>query len=127
MRNKSVSLIASLLAIALVLVLPLAALVLNPPITKTAFESYNCGVDFSKRVGTDTISIVSVTATNANTGSDATGSVIAASPTPFISAKSIVFRVQGGTAGQTYLISVRVLDSTTGETFDGQIYLTVTR
>jgi hypothetical protein len=89
---------------------------------KTVFESYNCTIDFTKRLGSDSISINSVTAKDLGTGADSTSTFIAASQ---IIGMAAVFRVQNGINGHNYLVSVKILDNTTGEQFEGQVTLKV--
>ena len=96
-------------------------------ITKTPFEVFNCSVDFAQAVGTDSITLVSVTSVNVATKADSSATIIAASPTPAIvpMTDKVVFAVQGGITGETHLVSVRISDTTTGEKFEGQIRLQV--
>jgi hypothetical protein len=96
-------------------------------VTKTPFEIFNCGVDFTGAVGTDVITLVSVTSVNVATRADSTAVIIAASPAPAIfgATKTVIFTVQAGNSGETHLVSARINDVTTGEKFEGQIRLQV--
>ena len=93
-------------------------------ITKTPFEAFTCSMDFTPVIGTDGITLISVTATN---GLDATSVIIASSPAPAIipSTDKISFRIQGGRAGETYIVSVKVADSMTGDKFEGNVNVAV--
>jgi hypothetical protein len=96
-------------------------------VTKTPFEAFNIGMDFTGQIGTDGMTLVAVVATNAITRADATAAIIAASPAPSIvpSTDQVTFRVQGGSNGQRFILGVRVSDNTTGELFEGEITLLV--
>jgi hypothetical protein len=99
-------------------------------IQKTAYESFNCGVDFTQVIGGDGTTLVSVTAVSGAAGaggSDSTSAIIASSPVPDVvgSTDVVSFRVQGGAAQQTYTISVKVMDNVSGELYEGQITLKV--
>lgn len=102
-----------------------AAVILS--VSKTPYELFVCSADFTPDVGTDNVSLISVTAKNQATGADATSLIVAASPAPgFVgSTKVVAFAAQGGISGQSYVVSIKVLDSTTGEKFEGQIILIV--
>lgn len=93
--------------------------------TKTPFEVLDCGVDFVQEVQNDNISIISVTAANWDTGTDATAAIVATSLPPYVSSSLVLFRVQGGIAGQRYKVSIKVRDVTNGTQYEGNVQLTV--
>ncbi len=101
--------------------------------SKTAFEQQLREADFtpvlwiaSPSGSPDSFTIVSVTATNAATGANATG-IVGSSPAPAIPVGTahVVFMATGGVTGQTYRISVKIHDATTNENFEGVFVMTV--
>ena len=81
---------------------------------KTPLESQLIQMDFSQVIGTNGITLVSVTATNEASGADATVIFIATTPAPTIlsGTSKVVLGVRGGVAGQTYRVHVLVQDAT---------------
>lgn len=120
-----------LLALLLLLVWPCSpANVLT--ITKTAFEVFDLSVDFGSGApppiaSGDTATLSAVSSINASTGVDSSATMIAAFPIPaFVGGtKKVVFAVQGGAARQIHTVSVKVVNVTTGEKFEGRITVTV--
>ncbi len=96
-------------------------------ITKTPYEVFDCSVDFAPAVGTSTITLTSVTARNLTSKADSTALIIAASPMPALVSmtKKVAFAVQGGVNGQTYVVSVKITNMSTGEQFEGTINLSI--
>jgi len=95
-------------------------------ITKTPYEQVNCSVDFSAVVGSGSIVLDSVVTTLQNGA--VTKGIVATTPAPAITASTstVVLQLVGGVARTTYLVSVRVSNSVTGEKWDGVITLNVT-
>lgn len=100
-------------------------------VIKTPYEvidlAANFDVCFEGARSIDTMVLVSVTAVIANTGVDASSTVIAASPAPSIpvGTRTVAFTVQAGSNGTTYTISIKIQDSTTSEQYEGQMALMV--
>jgi hypothetical protein len=96
-------------------------------VNKTPFEIFICSMDFGYAVGTDAITFSGISASNIQDGSDASAITIAAAPTPALvpGTKKVAFAVQGGVSGSSYLISVRIVDTTTGEQYEGRMTLIV--
>jgi len=93
-------------------------------IKKTPYEQFDCSMDFAQPIGTDAMTLDSVSSSIG--GNDTTSQVIAASPAPSVVAGTkVVFRVAHGTNGQLHTISVKVVDSTTGETYEGLLQLRI--
>ncbi len=90
-------------------------------IIKTPFEVLTLAADFVQATGP--VTLVSVTAKNSGTNVDNTAQIVAASPVPAVLSmtKKVVFAVQGGVSGQTYDVSIKVVDSTTGEKLEGTV------
>lgn len=96
-------------------------------VNKTAFESFTCSMDFTQVIGSDGLTIVSVTATNIKTGANTTAIVISTSPAPSVlpGTDKVAFRVQSGTVGDTHQISVKISDNSNGQQFEGNMQLTI--
>ena len=94
-------------------------------VTKTAYESFDCSVDFTQVMGADTMTLASVTATSK--AGDATAAVIATSPVPAIlpGGYIVAYRVQGGQPGAMYRISVKVVDTANGAKWEGVMFLQI--
>jgi hypothetical protein len=93
---------------------------------KTPYEAFTCSFDFTAVIGTDAMTLVSVTATAVN-GTDVSNIIIASSPVPAIipSTDKVAFRIQNGSLGATYKISVKVIDSVNGQQFEGLMNLMI--
>ncbi|RJO66397.1 MAG: hypothetical protein C4523_12695 [Myxococcales bacterium] len=73
-------------------------------------EKLDRGVDFTDRLSGETsITLLSVTAVDTADGSDATAAIISSNPPPLVlpGTKTVQFRMQGGTTGKVYKVSVR--------------------
>jgi hypothetical protein len=94
--------------------------------TKTPFEAFPCSMDFTQAVGSDAMTIVSVTAVDTRTSGNATAMLIG-TPAPAITVDTdvVVFTVQGGVNGEVYQVSVKVQDSVTGFQYQGDELVTV--
>lgn len=99
-------------------------------ITKTPYEQFNCSMDFVQKTPAITLgNLVLVSVTAATTaGVDATAALIAASPVPAVvpGTLKVAYRVKGGVVGTVYRISVKTTDSSTGELFEGVMFISVT-
>jgi hypothetical protein len=93
-------------------------------IIKTPFEAIDTTVDFTARLGDETVTSFTVTATTAS-GGNATSTIIATFPTPAQSGGVVSFRVQGGVANCNYFAIAQVVTSA-GEQFQGTISVQVT-
>jgi hypothetical protein len=93
---------------------------------KRPYEQIDLSYDFSAPAGTDTISLVSVRATNQK-GTDSTSAIIATSPVPAVvpSTNKVAFRVTGGAIGDVHTIVIRVTLVTSGQALEGRITLHV--
>lgn len=91
--------------------------------TKTPYEAKDYVIDFSRYVGADGLTLDGIVATEVNTGADSTSIIIA--PSPEVAGDVVTFRVQGGSSGETHVISVHVIESVTGEKLDGQITVAI--
>ena len=96
-------------------------------IMKTPYEAFDLQVDFTPVIGTDGVTLVSVTAANVANGQDSTSQMIAASPIPAVvgSTDVVGFRVQGGVVNQTHSVSVKITDTATGAKYEGTLLVRV--
>lgn len=96
-----------------------------PAITKTSYAKDSYYVDFVNQLGTgETIALGSVTAFDPTNGLDLSSELIAASPAPAVSGTQVIFWYQGGVAGNTYTISVKVTTSA-GRSLEGDVDMQV--
>jgi hypothetical protein len=95
-------------------------------ITKTPYEQFDCSMDFVQVIGTDAMTLDAVAAANVN-GVDTSSDMISSSPVPAIvsGTKKVVFRVKGGRNGETHRISIKVVNSVSGEKFEGVMMLKI--
>jgi len=98
-------------------------------IEKTSFEKLRRAVDFINDAGDETLDAasISVTAFNAKTGIDTSGTVISAAPAPSVppGTKEVRFYVEAGTHGQTHKITVKVNTSGGTQGFEQSVYLRI--
>jgi hypothetical protein len=85
-------------------------------------------MDFTQVIGTDGMTLSSVTAVTSTTNVDVSSMIIAASPVPAVvpSTDKVAFRIQGGAVNSTYRVSAKVVDAVNGQQYEGQILLTIT-
>lgn len=96
-------------------------------VSKTPYEQFICSVDFVQVIGSDPFTLDALVAVNRDTGQDSTALIIAPSPIPGIvpATKRVAFAIHGGASRERHVIGVRVVDSVTGERFEGQIVVIV--
>jgi hypothetical protein len=94
-------------------------------LSKQPYEEINAWVDFSGVVGlTDVLTLVTVTAIDANTGVDSSAAIVKASPAPSVSGQKVLFEVMGGVDGDVHKITVKVSTSA-GEKLEEDVTLFV--
>ena len=95
-------------------------------IPKLPADQFDCSIDFINVVGSNSITINSVTAVNQQNNADATSLIIASVPSPSVLRNTVAtFRVKSGVSGQRYIVKVIVANVSTGEIFDGQMTIAV--
>jgi hypothetical protein len=110
------------------LLVPIAHSEVLLSITKTPYEAFTITMDFTQVIGTDGMTLSSVTAVTSTTNVDVSSMIIAASPVPAVvpSTDKVAFRIQGGAVNSTYRVSAKVVDAVNGQQYEGQILLTIT-
>jgi hypothetical protein len=118
--------IRTFLALSLLALSSTAAAEVLFSLAKTPFEAITCSMDFIQVIGADGTTLVSVTSRNA-AGIDTTTTIIAPSPVPGVVGitDKVAFRIQGGKAGETHIVSVKVRDAITGDQFEGTMTVTI--
>jgi len=96
------------------------------PLFKAVSESFDVSVDFTPAIGSGGAAVVSVTAQDTSTNQP-TPQIIATSPAPGVvgSTDVVGFRLQGGQVNHAYLVTVIARNVTSGETWEGQINVTI--
>lgn len=81
-------------------------------IQKQPFEVMDYSFDFSAELeATETITLISCTATNLVTGADSSAAVISAAPAPAVSGQTVIFWLKDGVDGERHNISIKVQTS----------------
>lgn len=94
-------------------------------ITKTVYEKIPVSWDFAAELEPgETIQLVSVTVKHRRMGTDSTAEMISSEPAPGISGSKVNFWVDGGLAGESYLVSIKVTTSG-GQELEGLLYLDI--
>jgi hypothetical protein len=95
---------------------------------KTPYELKLLSMDFTQPFGSDPFTIDAiVVAKNSDTNQDSTSSLIATVPVPAIvpDTEKVVFAVTGGNKGETHIVGVRAIDTSTGQKLEGQFTVVV--
>lgn len=94
-------------------------------ITKQPFEEQDYSFSFSPQLeATETISLISLKATNLATSEDSSGTIIGDNPAPMISGQSVIFWIKNGNDGDRHGLKIKIQTSG-GRKLEGNLWLAV--